>query len=161
MFLDISNVTHKGTQVSWLLPFYQRCQSRKLVHLTLMSGVRLIFNYNAFSLMQYKLPSLGHICLIMKPYAIQTKILLYTFWCQNLTGALPFNSFNTVSYVQYFLSIFFSFKCFQKYDLLCRLLKLFNFFLPFLQWILRDINFNKWNNDPCYTLNSESWDNLS
>lgn len=57
--------------------------------------------------MQYKLPSLGHICLIMKPYAIQTKILLYTFWCQNLTGALPFNSFNTVSYVQYFLSIFF------------------------------------------------------
>lgn len=117
--------------------------------------------FNAFSLMQYKLPSLGHICLIMKPYAIQTKILLYTFWCQNLTGALPFNSFNTVSYVQYFLSIFFSFKCFQKYDLLCRLLKLFNFFLPFLQWILRDINFNKWNNDPCYTLNSESWDNLS
>lgn len=63
--------------------------------------------FNAFSLMQYKLPSLGHICLIMKPYAIQTKILLYTFWCQNLTGALPLNSFNTVSYVQYFLSIFF------------------------------------------------------
>lgn len=116
--------------------------------------------FNAFSLMQYKLPSLGHICLIMKPYAIQTKILLYTFWCQNLTGAC-----HLIHSIQCLCSIFpqhfFSFKCFQKYDLLCRLLKLFNFFLPFLQWILRDINFNKWNNDPCYTLNSESWDNLS
>lgn len=116
--------------------------------------------FNAFSLMQYKLPSLGHICLIMKPYAIQTKILLYTFWCQNLTGAC--HLIHSIQCLMFNISsAFFSFKCFQKYDLLCRLLKLFNFFLPFLQWILRDINFNKWNNDPCYTLNSESWDNLS
>lgn len=117
--------------------------------------------FNAFSLMQYKLPSLGHICLIMKPYAVQTKILLYTFWCQNLTGAC--HLIHSIQCLMFNISsaFFFSFKCFQKYDLLCRLLKLFNFFLPFLQWILRDINFNKWNNDPCYTLNSESWDNLS
>lgn len=117
--------------------------------------------FNAFSLMQYKLPSLGHICLIMKPYAVQTKILLYTFWCQNLTGAC--HLIHSIQCLMFNISsaFFFLSNVSKNMTFYVGFWSFLIFFLPFLQWILRDINFNKWNNDPCYTLNSESWDNLS